>query len=136
MISLLGTPSPEDIRASGASEGAFRYIMSQTYKPSAMHTLHTLSSWVNHEAVHLICQMLVFNPHKRISVADALTHPYLDEGRLRYHTCMCTCCHTTSAGRQYANGEFNEFCFFMNFWILILIYILQEENYTHDTESV
>jgi len=103
VISLLGTPSPEDIRASGASEGAFRYIMSQTYKPSAMHTLHTLSSWVNHEAVHLICQMLVFNPHKRISVADALTHPYLDEGRLRYHTCMCTCCHTTSAGRQYAN---------------------------------
>lgn len=39
---------------------------------------------------------------KRITVVDALAHPYLDEGRLRYHSCMCTCCYTTSAGmRQY-----------------------------------
>lgn len=35
-------------------------------------------------------------------MVDALAHPYLDEGRLRYHSCMCTCCYTTSAGmRQY-----------------------------------
>ena len=49
-----------------------------------------------------------FLPHfqdKRISCIDALAHPYLDEGRLRYHTCMCNCCHNTSAGRQYT-GEF------------------------------
>lgn len=39
---------------------------------------------------------------KRITVVDALAHPYLEEGRLRYHSCMCTCCYTTSAGmRQY-----------------------------------
>jgi nemo like kinase len=42
---------------------------------------------------------------KRITVVDALAHPYLDEGRLRYHSCMCTCCYTTSAGvRQYRVG--------------------------------
>lgn len=41
---------------------------------------------------------------KRISVIDALAHPYLDEGRLRYHSCMCKCCFTTSSGmRQYTN---------------------------------
>lgn len=35
-------------------------------------------------------------------MTDALAHPYLDEGRLRYHSCMCKCCFTTSAGmRQY-----------------------------------
>ena len=38
---------------------------------------------------------------KRITATDALAHPYLDEGRLRYHSCMCKCCHTTPAGRQY-----------------------------------
>lgn len=33
---------------------------------------------------------------------DALAHPYLDEGRLRYHSCMCKCCFTTRDGmRQY-----------------------------------
>lgn len=41
---------------------------------------------------------------KRISVIDALAHPYLDEGRLRYHSCMCKCCFTASSGmRQYTN---------------------------------
>ncbi|GAA6085146.1 serine/threonine-protein kinase NLK-like [Tachysurus ichikawai] len=47
--------------------------------------------------------MLVFDPSKRISAKDALAHPYLDEGRLRYHTCMCKCCYTTSSGRVYTS---------------------------------
>jgi nemo like kinase len=47
----------------------------------------------------------VFGPpqSKRISAKDALAHPYLDEGRLRYHTCMCKCCYTTSSGRVYTS---------------------------------
>lgn len=40
---------------------------------------------------------------KRISAKDALSHPYLDEGRLRYHTCMCTCCFSVSSGRIYTS---------------------------------
>ncbi|CAH0777335.1 unnamed protein product [Bemisia tabaci] len=41
---------------------------------------------------------------KRISVSNALGHPYLDEGRLRYHSCMCKCCFTTSnAIRQFTS---------------------------------
>ncbi|XP_053729420.1 serine/threonine-protein kinase NLK isoform X8 [Synchiropus splendidus] len=69
-------------------------------KPS-LPVLYTLSSQATHEAVHLLCRMLVFDPGKRISAKDALAHPYLDEGRLRYHTCMCKCCSTTSSGRVY-----------------------------------
>lgn len=38
---------------------------------------------------------------KRISGSDALSHPYLDEGRLRYHTCMCKCCYSVPSGRVY-----------------------------------
>lgn len=54
-----------------------------------------------------VCYFVIFprflrTQDKRITVVDALAHPYLDEGRLRYHSCMCTCCYTTSAGmRQY-----------------------------------
>lgn len=29
-----------------------------------------------------------------MTVMDALVHPYIDEGRLRYHSCMCKCCFT------------------------------------------
>lgn len=40
---------------------------------------------------------------KRVNVEDALNHPYIDEGRLRFHSCMCRCCRTSSAGiRIYA----------------------------------
>lgn len=50
-----------------------------------------------------VFKLLLFLQDKRISCADALTHPYMDEGRLRYHSCMCRCCQTTPAGRQYVN---------------------------------
>lgn len=43
---------------------------------------------------------------KRITVTDALAHPYLDEGRLRYHSCMCKCCFTTSAGMRQYTADF------------------------------
>uniref|UniRef100_A0A1I8JL57 DUF4116 domain-containing protein n=1 Tax=Macrostomum lignano TaxID=282301 RepID=A0A1I8JL57_9PLAT len=29
---------------------------------------------------------------QRASATFALSHPYLDEARVRYHSCMCTCC--------------------------------------------
>ncbi|EFN88460.1 Serine/threonine kinase NLK [Harpegnathos saltator] len=85
-----------------ACEGAKTHMLRRAQKPPSLTSLYNLSTQATHEAVHLLCQMLVFDPDKRITVVDALAHPYLDEGRLRYHSCMCTCCYTTSAGmRQY-----------------------------------
>ena len=52
----------------------------------------------------------VYFQTKRISCSDALSHPYLDEGRLRYHSCMCDCCINTISGRHYASGRYNWFC--------------------------
>lgn len=34
---------------------------------------------------------------KRISCVDALYHPFLEEGRIRYHSFLCSCCHTTAS---------------------------------------
>ncbi|XP_054713178.1 LOW QUALITY PROTEIN: serine/threonine-protein kinase NLK-like [Uloborus diversus] len=96
---LLGTPLPEDTKT--ACDGARSHILRRPHKLPSLAALYTLSTQATHEAVHLLCQMLVFNPDKRISCSDALTHPYMDEGRLRYHSCMCRCCQTTPAGRQY-----------------------------------
>ncbi|XP_043975323.1 serine/threonine-protein kinase NLK isoform X3 [Gambusia affinis] len=98
---LLGTPSMEAMRT--ACEGARAHILRGTHKQPSLPVLYTLSSQATHEAVHLLCRMLVFDPSKRISAKDALAHPYLDEGRLRYHTCMCKCCYTTSSGRVYTS---------------------------------
>ncbi|XP_064620351.1 serine/threonine-protein kinase NLK-like [Lineus longissimus] len=104
---LLGTPPLEDMRT--ACPGAKAHILRQPHKQPSMAALYTLSNQATHEAVHLLCRMMVFDPEKRITAIDALAHPYLEEGRLRYHSCMCKCCQNTSAGRQYC-AEFESIC--------------------------
>ncbi|KAI1292089.1 Serine/threonine-protein kinase NLK [Halotydeus destructor] len=98
---LLGTPSIENMKY--ACEGAKIHMQRRPLKSPSLAALYTLSSQATHEAVHLLCQMLVFNPDERISCSKALAHPYLEEGRLRYHSCMCRCCHSVSGTRRYAN---------------------------------
>ncbi|KAJ8679951.1 hypothetical protein QAD02_015738 [Eretmocerus hayati] len=100
---LLGTPDIDDMKY--ACESAKSHMLRRAPKPPSLTALYTLSNQASHEAVHLLCQMLIFNPDKRITVQDALAHPYLDEGRLRYHSSMCTCCYTTGSGmRQYTDN--------------------------------
>lgn len=38
---------------------------------------------------------------KRISCANALYHPFLDDGRIRYHTFLCSCCMTRFSSRHF-----------------------------------
>lgn len=57
---LLGTPSLEDMKY--ACEGAKAHMLRRTPKPPSLHALYTLSSQATHEVVHLLCQMLVFDP--------------------------------------------------------------------------
>uniref|UniRef100_A0A3B4TWW7 Mitogen-activated protein kinase n=1 Tax=Seriola dumerili TaxID=41447 RepID=A0A3B4TWW7_SERDU len=81
---LLGTPSMEAMRT--ACEGARAHILRGPHKQKTP---------APPPSVPLTCCL--------ISAKDALAHPYLDEGRLRYHTCMCKCCYTTSSGRVYTS---------------------------------
>lgn len=37
---------------------------------------------------------------KRLSCVDALYHPFLEDGRIRYHTFLCSCCHTNMNGTR------------------------------------
>lgn len=104
---LLGTPSDSAMRTS--CEGARAHIRRSAHKPPSLAALYTLSNQATHEAVHLLCRMLVFDPEKRIKATDALAHPYLDEGRLRYHACMCKCCYSTNSGRRYTS-DFEPIC--------------------------
>ena len=57
---LLGTPTLEDMRF--ACEGARSHMLRRAPKPPSLTALYTLSSQATHEAVHLLCQMLVFDP--------------------------------------------------------------------------
>ena len=96
---LLGTPTLTELHC--ACEAARMHISKQN-KQSQLNNLNNLSSNATHEAVHLLCQFLIFDPKKRISCFDALSHPYLDEGRQYYHTMLCTCCHVRNGIRVYS----------------------------------
>src|SRR4051812_41949855 len=102
-------------------------MLRKPFKSSSLGALYSLSGQANHEAVHLLTQTLVFNPvgglvryllvfrkersltnhvfllfhqDKRINCVDALAHPYLEEGCLRYHSCMCKCCVSENGKRK------------------------------------
>lgn len=57
---LLGAPSLEDVRHI-TSHTAIKSLLSK-HKPPALQTLYTLAPSTSHGAVHLLSQMLVFNP--------------------------------------------------------------------------
>jgi nemo like kinase len=99
ITNLLGTPTPEELHC--ACPEARMYILKQN-KKDQLNRLYSLSSHSTHEAVHLLCRFLVFDPKGRISCSDALSHPYLDEGRLNYHNSLCSCCHTRNRIRSYS----------------------------------
>jgi nemo like kinase len=55
----------------------------------------------------LLTSLLVFDPEKRVSVDEALAHPYLAEGRMRFHSCMCSCCYTTTNSNRIFTASFD-----------------------------
>mmetsp|Transcript_2583 Transcript_2583/g.7327 ORF Transcript_2583/g.7327 Transcript_2583/m.7327 type:complete len:397 (+) Transcript_2583:376-1566(+) len=71
---VIGSPSEEDLMFI-SSEKARRYIRSL---PKHSHVdFRTLYPHANETALDLIEKMLVFDPNRRITVEEALEHPYL-----------------------------------------------------------
>src|SRR5438105_12192799 len=94
IIDLLGTPQPEEMR--DACEGARSHVLRSAARVPNLMRLYSLTHQSNHEAILLLQEMLRFDPAKRITVEEALGHNYLEEGRMRFHSCMCTCCYTSA----------------------------------------
>jgi nemo like kinase len=97
IVDLIGIPELSDL--SSACDAARQHILRRPRSPPDINLLYALSSECSHEVVHLLCQLLVFNPERRITATNALYHPYLEDGRLRYHSCMCKCCTRDVEGR-------------------------------------
>lgn len=74
ILSIIGTPAEVDLHFI-PNETARSFIRSQVYTPRV--SLGKLYPNANPLAVDLIDKMLVFDPRKRITVIEALNHPYL-----------------------------------------------------------
>lgn len=73
ICSILGTPSEEDTRYI-ESDRAKRYIQSLPARPKI--SFQAIYPEASEMAIDLLEKMLVFDPTKRISVSQALSHPY------------------------------------------------------------
>ncbi|MCO5601388.1 hypothetical protein L7F22_055508 [Adiantum nelumboides] len=74
ILSIIGTPAEVDLHFI-PNETARSFIRSQPYTPRV--SLAKLYPNANPLAVDLIDKMLIFDPRKRITVIEALSHPYL-----------------------------------------------------------
>eukprot|EP00123_Amoebidium_parasiticum_P022747 comp9415_c0_seq1/m.4462 comp9415_c0_seq1/g.4462 ORF comp9415_c0_seq1/g.4462 comp9415_c0_seq1/m.4462 type:complete len:381 (-) comp9415_c0_seq1:19-1161(-) len=76
ILNVVGTPSPEDLNAI-VNEKARNYIQSLAYRPKV--PWERMYPNADPLALDLLERLLTFNAAKRITVEEALAHPYLEQ---------------------------------------------------------
>jgi nemo like kinase len=128
IIDLLGTPTPDEMRS--CCEGARNHVLRAPHRQPQPQRFFSLTHASNHESIPLLQAMLTFDPvfihfkqippknhhslfqDKRVSVDEALKHSYLEEGRMRFHSCMCTCCYNTNRRERVYTKNFDPVVYF------------------------
>ncbi len=100
IVDILGTPLIDEVRT--ACDSARRYVTQRPPKGRNSAILNQIAK--DDDSKKLLLSLLCWDPDKRWNAEKALQHRYLNEGRLRYHSCMCSCCVRTPAGLQFCSN--------------------------------
>lgn len=77
IVNLLGVPSDQDMELLGPD--VKKFISSQTFQPP--QSFSVLFSMATPEAIDLLSNLIVFNPAKRLTTKEVLSHPYFEKFR-------------------------------------------------------
>lgn len=80
MLDLLGSPNPEDLGWM-TNQKACQYLLGMSRRERIPLRRILDPSMCSDECIDLLEKMIVFNPEKRISVDDALSHPFFSSIR-------------------------------------------------------
>lgn len=87
IANIIGTPTQSDLQ-SIQNDNAREYVLSLGHRPPV--DLRNIFSDVTTEAIDLLSRMLTWDPSKRITVEEALAHPFLkDHVDLDYEDTTC-----------------------------------------------
>ncbi|CDF36785.1 Mitogen-activated protein kinase 3 MPK3 [Chondrus crispus] len=87
VTNVTGTPTPSDLASINSEKG--RQFVEQNLMNKPRKSMSELFPNVNEQLLDLLGRMLVFNPSQRITVEQALTHPYLLDLHDEYDEPVC-----------------------------------------------
>jgi len=88
-LKVLGAPKPEDLSFI-TNEHAKKFVEKYGNSLKSENLLPQMYADIDKDALDLMMKMLQFNPHKRISVDEALDHPFYRGGiRKPAHEIVC-----------------------------------------------
>jgi nemo like kinase len=101
MTSLLGRPKYGQL---SGCDGAKEFMLSQPKSAENLMTLIEISEAPQNDhlaAYHLVKNLLTWNRHERYTTHEALMSRFVSDGRMRFHSCMCSCCNTIEEKRNF-----------------------------------
>lgn len=103
MTTLIGSPQECDLVG---CDGAMEFVLNQPKSDGKLLSVLRNSTSLepnDHSAFHLVKNLLMWNPCERFSTHEALMSRFISDGRLRFHSCMCSCCATLNGKRNFCN---------------------------------
>ena len=103
MTTTVGSPQESDLVG---CDGAMEYVLSQPKSDGKLMTMLKSANGLDPNdtsAHHLVKNLLTWNPRERFSTHEALMSRFISDGRLRFHSCMCSCCNTLNGKRNFCS---------------------------------
>lgn len=116
MCSILGKPEHGEESIFLGCKSARQHVLKQTKNSKIVQNSPNINSGIKSSIIghnpmaqqgliQLAESMLQWDPRKRPTVTEALSHNTFDDARIRYHTCMCSCCNRNNSSNSSSSNS-------------------------------